>query len=195
MLRVVEYSDGALLDIIPSQLELSYTLKNPSQKEHLLSNFIDSVQETYNLILIDCAPTESVLTTAAYLATDNVLIPVKPEFLSTIGLPLIQQSILEFQKLFRKSLNITGACFNMCSGYYPEEDTSKNDVRTVASRFNWHVFDEDVPYFRSFPKGARAGNPIFRTSRARSKVTSKVEVFCNAFAREVKLRLRAALTG
>jgi chromosome partitioning protein len=62
VLRVVDYDDGALLDIIPSQLDLSYTLKNPSQKEHLLSNFIDTIQDNYDLILIDCAPTESILT-------------------------------------------------------------------------------------------------------------------------------------
>src|SRR5215467_9839048 len=33
---VVHYTDGSCIDLIPSQLELSYTLKNPSQKEHLL---------------------------------------------------------------------------------------------------------------------------------------------------------------
>src|ERR1043166_4114313 len=45
VLRVVSYDDGALLDIIPSQLELSYTLKNPNQKDHLLSQFLESVEE------------------------------------------------------------------------------------------------------------------------------------------------------
>jgi chromosome partitioning protein len=102
VLRAVTFTPGNYLDIIPSQLELSYTLKNPSQKEHLLANFIGSVEKDYDLILVDCAPTESVLTTAAYLATDNVLIPVKPEFLSTIGLPLIRQSLIEFEKALSK---------------------------------------------------------------------------------------------
>jgi len=187
VLRVVRYTDGALLDIIPSQLELSYTLKNPSQKEHLLSNFLDTVEQNYDLILVDCAPTESVLTTAAYLATEHVLIPVKPEFLSTIGLPLIQQSLLEFEKLYRKKMNVTGVCFNMSSGYYPEEATSKREVTAVVARFKWHVFDEEIPYSRSFPKGAREGSPIFRTSYARTKVAAQVGVFCDAFAKEAKL--------
>jgi chromosome partitioning protein len=137
--------------------------------------------------LIDCAPTESILTTAAYLSTDNVLIPVKPEFLSTIGLPLIQQSILEFQKLYRKPLKVTGVCFNICSSYYPEEATSKSDVKTLASQYKWHVFDEQVPFSRSFPKGAREGNAIFQTTYARSTVASQVGIFCNAFAQQVKL--------
>jgi chromosome partitioning protein len=187
VLRVVRYDDGALLDIVPSQLELNYTLKNPSQKEHLLANFIETLEENYDLILVDCAPTESVLTIAAYLATDHVLIPVKPEFLSTIGLPLIQQSVLEFAKHFRKKVKVTGVCFNMCAGYYPEEATSKNEVRAVSNEYGWHVFDEEVPYSKSFPRGAREGSPIFHTSYARSKVAAKVETFCEAFAREVEL--------
>lgn len=94
--RVVDIHGGGRIDLIPSQLELSYTLKNPSQKEHLLSSFLESHEAQYDLIIIDCAPTESVLTTAAYLCSDSILIPVRPEFLSTIGLPLIRQSLCRF---------------------------------------------------------------------------------------------------
>jgi chromosome partitioning protein len=83
---VVRFTTGSYLSLIPSQLELSYTLKNPSQKEHLLAGFIDDVEKDYDLVIIDCAPTESILTTAAYLCADAILIPVKPEYLSTIGL-------------------------------------------------------------------------------------------------------------
>jgi chromosome partitioning protein len=187
ILRAVKFTTGQYLDIIPSQLELSSTLKNPSQKEHLLSNFLDIVENQYDLILIDCAPTESVLTTAAYLSTDQILIPVKPEFLSTIGLPLINQSIADFAKLYRKQMTVAGVCFNMCSGYYPEEATSKNEVTAVSGNYGWHVFAEEVPFSRSFPKGAREGSPIFRTTYARSSVAHAVSTFCNAFASRVGL--------
>lgn len=187
MIRVVTFTTGSLLDLIPSQLELSFTLKNPSQKEHLLANFLSTVENNYDLILIDCAPTESVLTTAAYLSAEKILIPVRPEFLSTIGLPLIRQSMTEFTRSYRKPLEVCGVCFNMCSNYSPEETTSKNEVRQVAGGFNWHVFDEDVPYSRSFPKGAREGSPIFQTSYSHTTVHSRVSDFCDAFAQRIGL--------
>jgi chromosome partitioning protein len=187
ILPIVEYKDGARLDIITSQLELSYTLKNPSGKEHLLANFVDEIESNYDLVLVDCAPTESVLTTAAYLTADNILIPVKPEFLSTIGLPLIRQSMAEFMKLYKKKLSVTGICFNMTSGYYPEEQKSKAEVKKLASTYSWHVFEEEVPHSRSFPKGAREGSPIFTTSYARTKVSAQTEAFCEAFAKEIGL--------
>jgi chromosome partitioning protein len=187
VIKVAEYQDGSYLHLIASQLELSFTLKNPSQKEHLLSNFISEIEENYDLILVDCAPTESVLTTAAYLTCDDILIPVKPEFLSTIGLPLIRQSVADFTKLFKKNLKLLGICFNGCTDYSPEETKAKDEVRDIAEKFKWHVFDEEVPYSRSFPKGAREGAPIFRTSYAHSKVSSKVGAFCDAFAKKAKL--------
>lgn len=183
----VRYTTGSYLHIIPSQLELSYTLKNPAQKEHLLAYFLQTVEDKYDLILIDCAPTELVLTTAAYLCSEYILIPVRPEFLSTIGLPLIRQSLDDFQKFSRKKVDVAGICFNHSSNYAPEAVTSKAEVQQLAGKFGWHVFAEEIPFSRSFPKGAREGSPIFGTSYAHSAVASQVARFCNAFAARIKL--------
>jgi chromosome partitioning protein len=60
------WDDGSGIDLVPSRLELAWTLKNPTSKDHLLPSFISKIEKTYDLILIDCAPTESILTSAAY---------------------------------------------------------------------------------------------------------------------------------
>jgi chromosome partitioning protein len=185
--RAVEFVSGSYIDLIPSQLELSYSLKNPSQKEHLLANFVHEIEGNYDLVLIDCAPTESILTTAAYLCADQMLIPVKPEFLSTIGLPLIRESMAEFTKLYRKNIKVSGVCFNNSSDYAPEAITSKAEVKGVCSGFGWHVFPEEIPFSRSFPKGAREGAPIFKTSYAHTSVSGQVARFCDAFAKVIGL--------
>lgn len=91
------YRSNTMLDLIPSRLELSNTLKNPTGKERKLAKALASVVENYDLIIIDCAPTESILTDAAYHASRYALVPVKPEFLATIGLPLLANSVLEFK--------------------------------------------------------------------------------------------------
>lgn len=187
IIRVATFVNGAYLDIVPSQLGLSRTLKNPSQKEHLLANFVADIKGDYDLILIDCAPTESVLTTAAYLSSDRALVPVKPEFLSTIGLPLIKESMDDFTQSYRKTLDQTLVCFSMGSGYSPEETKAKSDVKTVSNNYGWKVFNQEIPYSKSFPKGAREGKPIFHTSYARSTVANEVSGFCNAFGKAIGL--------
>src|SRR5438067_263226 len=60
------YTDGSLLDVVPSRLELSWTLRNPTGKETLLPRFVAKVEENYDLIVIDCSPTDSILTDSAY---------------------------------------------------------------------------------------------------------------------------------
>jgi len=58
------------LDLIPSQIELYDTLRNPSQKEYLLDKFLDRHASHYDYIFIDCPPTPSVLTLSAFAASD-----------------------------------------------------------------------------------------------------------------------------
>ena len=101
------------LDLIVSRLELSHTLKNPTGKERRLAKALAKIADKYELILIDCAPTESILTDAAYHASRYALVPVKPEFLATIGLPLLARSIQEFNfENGDHALDICGIVFN-----------------------------------------------------------------------------------
>ena len=64
--KLVDYDDGSLLHIVPSRLELSWTLRNPTGKETLLARFLTKVEAHYDFIVIDCSPTDSILTDAAY---------------------------------------------------------------------------------------------------------------------------------
>lgn len=187
--NVVSYSDGSRIDLIPSRLELAYSLRNPGQKESLLAKFISKIEEDYDLVLLDCAPTESVLTTAAYLASDYLLVPVKPEYLSSIGLPLLVRSMEEFKEgpYSDHDLELAGIVFNHTSGYVPEEIKSKNEVKRIAAKNRWHVFKAEVTYSRSYPKGAREGQPIFRTSYSRNIQAARFQAFAAEFAQRIAL--------
>ena len=167
IINVIEYQKGNRVDLLPSRLELAWSLKQPAEKENLLAKFLRPLKERYDLIVIDCAPTESLLTTAAYLTSDFILVPVKPEFLSTIGLPLLARSLQEFHDHYDDhSVELAGIVFNHASSYAPEETTSKREVHAEAKRLKWQVFETEIRYSRSYPKGAREGTPIFNTSNA-----------------------------
>ncbi|RJO74366.1 MAG: ParA family protein [Myxococcales bacterium] len=175
------------LDLLPSQLELAWALKQSApQKESLLAKFLSKVADRYHLIIIDCAPTESLLTTAAYLTSDYILVPVKPEYLSTIGLPLLAQSLDEF-KMSNSDHNIemAGVVFNHTTNYEPEERISKKEAKRTATEYKWYVFENEVTYSRSYPKGAREGEPLFNTSYARTTRRRQFE----QVAEEFRLRI------
>ncbi len=179
---------GGRLDLIPAQLELADTLRRPAGKEHLLARFISEVENEYDLILFDCSPTESLFTIAAYLASDHILVPVKPEYLSTIGLNLLVRSIEDFRDEFPDSqLHLAGIVFNATSGYSPEESISKREVRQIASQNSWYVFDNEISYSRSYPKGARESSSISRTSYARYWLMEEFRAVAGEFAMRVGL--------
>jgi len=178
---VKRWRDGGRLDLLPSSLNLSYTLKSATPgKEQKLDNFLDGVRPRYELILIDCPPTESMLTTAAYYASDAVLIPVKPEYLSTIGLPLVVRSLNDFRETYRKEIEVLGVVFN-ASAPKLEDDRSRADVKKTAKNEGWPIFRHSVSQSDSYPKGSRFGLPIFLTGYARSSKIADFEAVADEF--------------
>jgi chromosome partitioning protein len=167
------YWSNSSLDLIPSRLELSRTLKNPHGKERRLAKALARVQRNYDLVIIDCAPTESVLTDAAYFASRHVVVPIKPEFMATIGLPLLARSLQEFQiENEDHKIEIAGLVFNHSSSYSagPEGQQSIEDVTNEAQKHGWEIFENHVRYSASYAKSAREQTPLARTSYARSDV-------------------------
>lgn len=174
--RVRRWSDGSLLDLIPSRLELSWTLKNPTDKSQLLPQFISKIESSYDLIIIDCPPTDSILTSAAYRSSRYVVVPVKPEFLATIGLPLLARSLEEFKLVHQnQSLDMAGIIFNdLRRANTPnEQKSSQRDVKRLAAEYGWKVFDQPAYHSDSYPAGSRQSSPIFLTDYARDYVKNE----------------------
>jgi chromosome partitioning protein len=157
------------LDLIPSRLELSRTLKNPTGKERRLAKGLSRVSENYDLVVIDCAPTESILTDAAYFASRYVIVPVKLEFMATIGLPLLARSVRDF-KLENEDheIDIAGLVLNISEyASYGEREKALQEIQQNAEEFGWRIFKTHVPYSRSLPKAARLGLPLADTPHAK----------------------------
>lgn len=181
--NVTRNQSGGRLDLIPAQLELADTLRRPAGKDHLLARFISEIENKYDLILFDCSPTESLFTISAYLASDHILVPVKPEYLSTIGLNLLVRSMDDFHDEYPDSrLSLAGIVFNTTSEYLPEEGISKREVRQIAYQNGWYVFHNEISYSRSYPKGARENRPISRTSNANYLKKYEFITFADEFA-------------
>jgi chromosome partitioning protein len=172
---------NAVLHLIPSRLELARVLRNPTGKERRLAKALAKIASDYDLVIIDCAPTESILTDVAYFASRHVVVPVKPEFLAAIGLPLLARSL----EVFRKEnddhqINVAGIVFN--HGDYqagPESKRSMKEVRDLAAAEHWHIFKTEIPHSKAVPKSARESSLIQWTSHARSPIKIAIRSFWN----------------
>ncbi len=173
LVRKAGYWSDSTLDLIPSRLELSRSLKNAQGKERRLAKALARLGNDYDLVIIDCAPTESVLTEAAYFASRYLIVPIKPEFMATIGLPLLARSLQEFRlENDDHRIEIAGLVFVHSSSYSagPEGQQSIEDVSKIAKEHKWYICENQVCYSASYAKSAREGAPLSRTSYARDYV-------------------------
>ena len=99
------------IDLMPSNVQLSgleLSLINEYGREIVLKHYIDEVRLNYDFILIDCAPSLSVLTVNALVAADSVLIPTQPQYFSMAGIQMFYETFCKIRKKMNPSLSIEG---------------------------------------------------------------------------------------
>ena len=148
--------------LIPCRFDFSkHLVSSLAPNPTVLAQHIAAEYSDWDLILIDCAPTESILTRTAYHASRYVLVPVRPEYFATIGFPLLGRSLDDFRTSNPgHDIEVLGVVINnntYSSGNDggPEKDDSMMDIRTKARDNGWHVFAAQLPLSRGFPKMMR----------------------------------------
>lgn len=186
----VTYQDGSLLDLVPSRLELSSTLRSPKDKETLLAQFVAEVEAKYDLILIDCSPTDSILTDAAYHCARFILVPLRAEFLAAIGFPLLARSIDSFRSRHQdKNLEVCGLVFNDFTRRKEkrEHKLARRHVKAKAAEQGWYVFKQGIPHSDSYFRAAREGMPIDGTKGTHGMVKREFAAFARELSRRIGL--------
>ena len=115
----------------------------------------------------------------------------QPEFLATIGLPLLARSLREFKLMHQDQvIEMGGIIFNdkRRSGTPPEQVESCEDVAKLANNSGWSVFENVAYHSDSYPSGSRDGNPIFMTPYARDYVIGEFHEVAEEFLRAVKIK-------
>src|ERR1700733_13079748 len=157
--EIIAESGPRSLQLIPSRFDFSDNLLGAVRPDpRTLACFLSANFGHKDLIIIDCSPTESILTTAAYHASGNVLIPVKPEYFATIGFPLLQQSLNNFSNQNRgHNISVCGVVIN--NSFYhggndggPEIAQAIHDIRVEAAKNHWPIYDNEILHSRGFPK-------------------------------------------
>ncbi len=170
IIKIKRFSKGGILDLIPSSLKLINFETNKRGVENLLKKFLEDKCKHYDYIIIDCPPTLSLLTLSAYLASEHYLIPIKPDYLSSLGLPLLERGLQEYEELHGHSLNLLGVVFTMvskgkvsteimqsvkASGWECFEDSSSHStkvaqsVKSLDNFYNYATFAKYADEFKS----------------------------------------------
>jgi chromosome partitioning protein len=106
-------------DVLPSNGDLTVAevrLLKMDQRDRVLLGALKEVGDSYDFIIIDCAPSLNIVTVNALVAADSVLIPVQCEYFALEGLTSLLSSIEKIRQNANPNLEIEGLLRTMYDG-------------------------------------------------------------------------------
>ena len=116
---VILKTDIPNLDLIPSHIDLvgaEIEMINYPNREGVLKQLIQPIQDQYDFIVIDCSPSLGLITVNALTAADSVIVPVQCEFFALEGLGKLLNTIKIVQSRLNIDLVIEGILMTMYDG-------------------------------------------------------------------------------
>lgn len=180
-------ANGAKLDILPAELNLAFVVKNPAQMDSKLIKVLAPVSEHYDYIFIDCAPTDSVLTTMALNASGFVLIPMRPDRFSILGYANLRETINTFRDNCTNPNQVKelGIVFTQVTENSPIETDCIAEIQTAAADFQEYVFQSFLKYSASFARSINDRTPIFETAYAQQNTKQAAKDVANEMIKRI----------
>jgi chromosome partitioning protein len=161
------FNERLNLSLLPSSPALAgaeVELVDETGREFRLRNALDSLDDKYDYILIDCPPSLGLLTVNGLVAAENgVLVPVQCEYLALEGLGQLTQTIQRVQSSLFPDLRVRGVVLTM---YDPRTNLSHDVVKEVNNHFPGQVFKSVVPRSIRLAEAPSYGLPISAYSPA-----------------------------
>ncbi|MCU6761606.1 Sporulation initiation inhibitor protein soj [uncultured Roseburia sp.] len=148
------------LYIIASNVNLAgaeIELLDINEKEYILKNEIDYVQDDYDYIIIDCPPSLSMLTVNAMTTANTVLVPIQCEYYALEGLSQLMHTIDLVQQRLNPDLNMEGVVFTM---YDARTNLSLQVVENVKNNLDTTIYKTIIPRNIRLAEAPSHGLPI-----------------------------------
>jgi len=181
--RALYNSKSGKLDLIPSTIHLINLEMAPRGIEHKLQNFIKRIKSAYDFIIIDCPPTFSVFLLSGFLASEYYLVPVKPDPLSTLGIPLLEKVLAVHSETYSKEIEPLGVVFTMVRN--TNEMKSVMDGIKDTSAGKRYVFKNSLSMSTYIAEASRENKALFeypKSKRYGREIIKITEEFLSLFS-------------
>jgi len=158
--EVIVKSSIANLDILPSTPRLAgaeVELVSLERRETRLREALLSIKENYDLLVIDCPPSLSLLTVNALAAADEVIIPIQCEYYALEGISQLTHTLELVRESINPSLKIRGIVLTM---FDPRTLLSSQVAEEARKYFGSKVFKTVIPRNVRLAEAPSFGQPI-----------------------------------
>ena len=140
--EIMHHHEG--FDFVPGNRALSAVetgLVNVMSRETVLRQYVDSVKNDYDYVLLDCRPSLGMLVINALAASDYVLIPVQADYLAAEDMTELVGTVQQIKRQINPKLKIGGVFLTMAN----ETNFRRDTVRAVKENFGKHLTVRDIP--------------------------------------------------
>ncbi len=191
---ILHHAEG--VDLMPANIELSgleVSLVNAISRETVLRQYLDTVKQNYDFILLDCMPSLGMLTVNALAAADNVLIPVQAAYLPAKGLEQLLETINKVRRQINPKLKIEGILLTMVDGRTNYSKEISNLIRESYGG-KLKVYKTDIPRSVRAEEISAEGASIFQHD-PKGKVAEAYRVLTKEVLSNAEKRRKHQLEG
>jgi chromosome partitioning protein len=138
--------------------QLDTALAARSQKEQRLKQVLDPLRSLYDVILMDCAPWQSLLGINALVAADRYIVPVVPQFLAMEGVANLVHAAERLRETLGARVQLLGILLSMVD--YRLKLT-RQAVDHLRSRYGPSVFGIEMRVNVRLAEAPEYGQTIF----------------------------------
>ena len=139
--EVIVKTESPNVDLIPAHIDLvaiEIELVDKDNREYMMKEAVKNLRDSYDYVLIDCAPSLGLLTLNALTAADSVMIPIQCEYFALEGLGKLLNTVKSVQKIHNNDLDIEGMLLTM---FDSRLRLSNQVVEEVKKHFGDMVFE------------------------------------------------------
>jgi chromosome partitioning protein len=132
-------------------------LVDVDQREQKLLVVLQQLEQTYDMILIDCPPALGFLTINALASAHSVLVPVQCEYYAMEGLGRLMESIDRIRQSVNPALEIEGILLTM---YDSRNSLARQVADQIRSHFPGKVYETMIPRNVTLAEAPSYGRPV-----------------------------------
>jgi ATPases involved in chromosome partitioning len=132
------------IDVIPSEIMLSgieIILASKFGRESILRRALAEVKNQYDIIVIDCSPSLGLLTVNALMASQDIVIPICPEYFSLKGIDLILDTLKHIHQGLGHKIEVRGIIISK----YRNRRIIEQVIADLRANYPIPVFSNYVP--------------------------------------------------
>ncbi len=151
------------LDLLPSHLKLTFLdldLAARPGRERIFARKLEKVLPDYDLVVCDCPPNLQTATQNALYASDHYIVPMQPDFLSSIGLGLLQDRLAYLRKELEFRINCLGVVFSRVRRHIVFHQETMDRLPKAPEFRRLHFFRTVIPENITLSEAPMAAKPV-----------------------------------